>query len=251
MASSGLKPVVISGRNTVREFLLSGRGEPRELLLGAGADRRRLKDLVELAGNGEVSIREIPPQELERLAGTGSHQGVALKLGFWPYSRERDLPEVVSRGGGAPCILLLDHLKDVGNLGAIIRSAHLTGVDAVVMPAARAAPVTSAVVRASAGAAAHMDIFRVSNLTSAIKRLKDLGLWVYGLEAGGGTSILEADLKGPLAMVLGQEEKGLSRLVRENCDLIVHLPMAGCVGSYNASAAAAVALFEVMRQRMQ
>ncbi len=239
-------PLTVVGVNAVRALLESGRVKPREVLLKTGPPAPRLEELRALAGKRGVPVRAVPRETLDRMAGDEVHQGAAAILPEWPYLGEGDLTD---RADPKTFLLILDHLQDAGNMGAILRSAHLCGATGVVIPNARAVQVTAAVLRASAGAAAHLDIHRVANLVSAIRRLKEAGAWVFGLDAGGTRSLLKADLTVPLALVIGGEHQGLSRLVRERCDLVLSLPMAGRTGSFNASVAAGVALFEVMRQR--
>jgi 23S rRNA (guanosine2251-2'-O)-methyltransferase len=247
-----LKTITLSGLHTVGELIGSGRVKILEVIVKDGPRSEKVTEVLDEASRKGIPLRVASPEQIDSITGEAPRQNLAIRLKEWPYLHEKDLDAVLKKGeGSSPTFLLiLDHIQDVGNFGAIIRSAHLCGVTGVIVPSARAAPVTSAVVRSSAGAAIHVDIIRVANLPSTIRKLRKYGVWVFGLEAGEGESILDADMTVPLALVLGGEEKGLSRLVRKECDLLVHIPMAGKVGSFNVSVASAVGMFEVMRQRM-
>ncbi len=249
MAAGPLGPLALFGPHAVAAALSSERVQPRELLVREGAASPRIQEAAAKARSRGVPVRTVPREQLERMAGGGVHQGVALTVREWPARGEGELWEALGRTPGKPFLLVLDHLQDVGNLGAVLRSAWLTGVTGVVLPKARSAPLGPAALRASAGTAIFLDIFLVANLTGVIRRLKEEGVWVYGLEAGGNSSLLEADMTVPVALVLGAEHEGVSRLVRENCDLLLTIPMAAAGGSFNASVAAGIAMFEVLRQR--
>ncbi len=245
-----MSQVTVFGLNAVEAVLSSPRVPLIEVAVREGNLSGRLQELVSRAKAARVPVKRVGRDHLDRLAGPVVHQGVAAILREWPYLDDGDLFRGLASGPGKPFLLVLDHLHDVGNFGAIIRSAHLCGVGGIIVPKHRAAPVTSAVVRASAGAAAFVGICQVPNLSGTIRDLKKAGVWVFALEADEGPSLLETDLNVPLALVLGGEHGGISRLVRENCDQVTHLPMAGKTGSYNASVAAGIAMFEVMRQRL-
>lgn len=256
MAARGIDPVDIIGINAAGAAMSSSGLKPMELIVRKGSLSPRLKILVETAGEQGLPVRFADTAYLDRIAGGTVHQGVVLRIREWPYLDEAEMTAKIARACDPegmippPFLLLLDHIQDVGNLGAIIRSAYLCGVTGIVMPKTRAAPVTSAVVRSSAGTAALVDIFRVANLNGIIRKIKEAGLWVFGLEGECGESILDIDLTPPLALVLGGEHQGLSPLVRKNCDMLISIPMADRSFSYNASVAAAIVMFEAMRQRI-
>lgn len=243
------EPLVLAGFNAVLAALRSDRLEPVELTLRDERGRQRLAPLVEAARRRGVPVRTLSPERLDRLSGGEAHQGAVLTVRAWPYRDETDLSTIAGKEGEPAFLVILDHLQDVGNLGAVIRSAHLCGADGVVIPRDRAAQVTPAVVRASAGAAALTDVYRVTNVVQTVGKLKQAGVWVLGLDANGSRALPQADLTVPLALVLGGEHRGLSRLVRETCDELFRLPMRGVIGSFNASVAAGIALAEVLRQR--
>jgi 23S rRNA (guanosine2251-2'-O)-methyltransferase len=182
--------------------------------------------------------------ELTRLAGSPDHQGVVAEVDPYPYA---DPDSLLSQPDSL--IVALDQVQDPHNLGAVSRSAEAAGAAGLVIPARRSASVTAAAAKASSGAVEHLAIARVTNLAEWLARAKDAGAWIYGAEAGAKTSWSEADLTGKVVIVLGSEGRGLRRLVAERCDLLVSIPVGGRVGSLNVSAAAAVLLFEAVRQR--
>ncbi len=229
---------------------LHGRRTPHALLLAEGGRRSGVVgEILQLAGRRRLRAEERPAAELQDLVGPVNHQGVLLLADPYDYA---DFEAVTSAAAPAaePLYLLLDSLQDPQNFGTLLRSAEATGVTAVVIPEHRQVGVTPAVVNASAGAVEHLAVARVTNLNRAIKRLKETGVWVAGLEGAPGAAILwTADLRGPLALVVGGEGEGLSRLVREHCDYLLALPMLGRVASLNAAVAGSIALYEIVRQR--
>jgi 23S rRNA (guanosine2251-2'-O)-methyltransferase len=197
-----------------------------------------------------LEIQPVAVFELDRLCRSGNHQGVAAVVADYAYVELADILE----GGGdrklPPLLLLVDHVQDPQNLGSMLRSADAAGVNGVVIPRHRAASVTPAVVRASAGAAEHVKVAQVVNLHQAMLILREQGIRLIGLEgSSSSTPYEEADLTGPVGLVIGSEEEGLGKLVHNTCDLVVRLPMRGRVGSLNAAVAAAIALFEVRRRQ--
>jgi 23S rRNA (guanosine2251-2'-O)-methyltransferase len=227
---------VIYGVRPVVEALKSRRRKVFEVLDAVGDEG------VKKAAGG-VPVRKVSRSRVEELARGGVHQGVAARVGPYPYS---GLEEVLS--GPDPLVLVLDGVTDPRNLGAVLRAADGAGASGVVIPKDRAVGVTPVAVKASAGASEHARVARVTNLRRAIDRMKEAGLWVYAAEAGG-TSHTGLDLSGPVALVLGSEGRGVRRLVREGCDGAVSVPMLGAVESLNVSVAAAVLLYEARRQR--
>jgi 23S rRNA (guanosine2251-2'-O)-methyltransferase len=238
----------ICGINPVREALRARPDQVEELLLQPGA-HRRLEELAALAREAGVAIQSASHDRLARLADGASHQGVVARVSEFKYA---DLLDVVERARGAgrvPLLVLLDGIADPHNLGAIVRSAHALGADGVVIPQDRAAGVTAVVAKASAGAIEHCPVARVVNLSRAIGELQKEGFWVVAAAPDGTEPISGVDLTGPLALVLGSEGEGLRPLVRRHCDRVLQIPMEGELGSLNASAAAAIALYEIQRQR--
>ena len=240
---------VVLGRNPVLECLRAG--VPATALyvaLGADADER-LTESVQIAADAGISILEVPRHDLDRIATNGLHQGVALQVPPYPYSHPDDLLAAVTADGAPALLVALDNISDPRNLGAIVRSVAAFGGHGVLIPQRRSASVTAVAWRTSAGAAARLPVARATNLTRTLKAWADAGLQIVGLDADGDTTVDELDGSGPIVVVVGSEGKGLSRLVRETCDAVVSIPMAGPTESLNASVAAGVVLAEIARQR--
>ncbi|MBN1485718.1 MAG: 23S rRNA (guanosine(2251)-2'-O)-methyltransferase RlmB [Chloroflexia bacterium] len=240
------------GRNPIWECLRAGRRRLRRLLLAQGVQRNpRVEEIVGLARQHACPIEQRAKNELSRLCRSGQHQGLVLETGDYPY---RALEEIVAEAhvaGSAALILLLDRLQDPQNVGTLLRTAEAVGVQGVVLPQHRAASITPAVVKASAGATEHLSIAQETNLARTVEQLKGAGLWVLGLEEGEDAVLYtEVDWDRPLVLVVGSEGSGLRRLVRERCDGLVRLPMRGKIASLNASVAGSVMLYEVWRSRL-
>jgi 23S rRNA (guanosine2251-2'-O)-methyltransferase len=236
--------MIVYGINPVLEALRAGR--VKELRIDAGKSSDRLRQLLDLAGEQHVRVRQVPPDVLDRDAQRGVHQGVVAEVAqVDSYS----VGELVQSARTAALIVVLDGIEDPHNLGAILRTADAAGVDGVVVQSRRSAALGGAAAKASAGAVAHVRIAEVVNVARAIEELKELGVWTVGL-AGEATTAYDAiDFTLPTALVLGAEGTGLRRLVRERCDHLAAIPMQGHVGSLNVSVAAGITLFEAMRQR--
>ncbi|MER3545805.1 MAG: 23S rRNA (guanosine(2251)-2'-O)-methyltransferase RlmB [Chloroflexota bacterium] len=235
---------VLYGRNAVYESLRAGRRAFHRLLLAEGLHPdERLRHIQRLAAAYHVPIHVVTRAELGRIAG-GHHQGVALEAGPYPYVTLEDILQHAAALGQPPLVLILDLLQDPQNLGTLIRTAEAVGVHGVVIQERRAAAVTPAVVRASAGAVEHMRVAQVTNLVRAMEHLKAQGLWLVGLEATPEARPYDqVDLSGPLGLVVGSEGAGPRRLVRKTCDLLVRLPMRGKVTSLNAAVAGSIVLY--------
>lgn len=242
---------LIYGRQPVREMLRAQRRQAFKLLLAHAVKTTGIVgEILALARQARVPVQLVNRQELDKLSGGANHQGLAAEVSGYPYVELGDLLTAAKQEGAPPFVLLLDHLQDPQNLGSLLRSAEAVGVHGVVIPDRRATGVTPAAVRASAGAAEHLRVVRVTNLVRAMEVLKAEGVWLAGLDPVPGAEFYtEADLSGSLGLVLGSEGQGLSRLVRESCDFLVMLPMRGQIESLNASAAGAIALYEAYRQR--
>ena len=238
----------VLGRNPVLECLRAG--VPATALfvaLGTEADER-LTESVNRAADRGIAILEVPRNDLDRMTTNGLHQGIALQMPPYQYAHPDDL--LTAALNAPPALLVaLDNISDPRNLGAIVRSAAAFAGHGVLIPQRRSASVTAVAWRTSAGAAARIPVARATNLTRTLKDWADRGLRVVGLDAGGDTLLDEFDATDPLVVVVGSEGKGLSRLVRENCDAVVSIPMAGVGESLNASVAAGVVLAEISRQR--
>ena len=240
----------VEGRHAVRELLLAGTRRTREVVLAGDLDAAPIIDeIIDLADEAKVPIREIARSKFESMTRTEGSQGV---LALAQPLRPTELSELMKpeRDGTAPFLLLLDGITDPGNLGAILRTAECAGVTGVVLPRHRAAHVTPTVAKAAAGAVEHLRMALVAGLPAAMAILQKGGVWTVGLDAGGDRSIHDLPVAAePIALVLGAEGPGLSRLVRERCDAVASIPLTGVLDSLNVSAAAAVACFEVVRRR--
>ncbi|CAA0081131.1 putative tRNA/rRNA methyltransferase [Mycolicibacterium vanbaalenii] len=240
---------IVLGRNPVLECLRAG-APATALYVALGTDSdERLTEAVQLAADKGISILEVPRHDLDRIAANGMHQGLALQVPPYDYAHPDDLLAESKRDAAPPLLVALDNISDPRNLGAIIRSVAAFGGHGVLIPQRRSASVTAVAWRTSAGAAARLPVARATNLNRTLKQWADSGLQVVGLDADGDTAIDEIVGDGPVVVVVGSEGKGLSRLVRQNCDAVVSIPMAGPTESLNASVAAGVVLAEIARQR--
>ncbi len=237
----------VVGRNAVLELLKSGRFVDK-LFVRKGEAEGSLIVIIATAKEKGIPVIETEKTKLDALSGGLAHQGVVAMAARKEYCSLSDILHIAEQRGEPPFLLLCDGVDDPGNLGALIRCAEGAGVHGVVIAKRRSVGTTAAVDKSSAGALEHMAVAKVSNLSFAIEELKKKGLWIYGAEAGG-KSCYGTDMKGPLAVVVGSEGRGLSRLVAEKCDFIVSIEMYGKVNSFNVSCAAAVILCEAARQR--
>lgn len=245
---SGIKNDIIEGRNAVIEALRAGRAMDK-IFIARGDVDRTLGHIASSAREKGIVVVECDRRKLDFMSQTHAHQGVIALAAVREYSTVDDIFAVAREKGEAPFIIVCDEISDPHNLGAIIRSAECAGAHGLIIPKRRSAGLTAVVDKASAGAAEHAVIARIPNIPAAIKDLKDRGVWIYGTAAGGSSDLWHTDFTGPLALVIGSEGDGMGRLVSESCDFIVSLPMKGQVSSLNASAAAAIVMYEVLRQR--
>jgi len=240
----------VVGLNAVRSALKHGADQVSVLAVDAARHDRRLQELIDSAKTAGIRVEPMAREALDRLAGGASHQGAVATV-LAPASRdEAGLHALLDELDRPPFLLVLDGVQDPHNLGACLRSADAAGVDAVIAPRDRAVGLTPVVCKVASGAAESVPFFQVTNLARTLEQLRDRWrVWVVGTAGESETLLYGADLRGPLALVLGGEGKGLRRLTREHCDLLVRLPMAGVVESLNVSVAAGVCLFEAVRQR--
>jgi 23S rRNA (guanosine2251-2'-O)-methyltransferase len=240
---------VVLGRNPVLECLRA-RVPATALYVALGADAdERLTESVRIAADSGISILEVPRHDLDRIAANGLHQGVALQVPPYSYAHPDDVLASATHGADPALLVALDNISDPRNLGAIVRSVAAFAGHGVLIPQRRSASVTAVAWRTSAGAAARVPVARATNLNRTLKNWADAGLQVVGLDADGDTTIDQLDGTVPTVVIVGSEGKGLSRLVRENCDTVVSIPMAGPMESLNVSVAAGVVLAEIARQR--
>lgn len=242
---------LLYGRNAVREALQDGRRRAIRLLIADGVKAEgsdTLTEAIALAKKAGVQVENTPRDRLDQMTAGANHQGVALEASPYPYADFDDLLASLDATTN-PLLLALDHLQDPQNVGTLLRAAEAVGVAAVLLPNRRAASITPAVSNSSAGAVEHLQIAEITNLPRAIEQLQAKGVWVAGLDEEGKQLFEQADLTGPLLVVVGSEGSGLQRLTREHCDFLLRLPMRGKVASLNAAVAGSIALYEALRQR--
>lgn len=246
-----MSDLVIFGRQPVSEALLAD-SPLRKIFIAHGTGGSNVSDLLKAAEARKIPLQTRPRQELDRLAKTDKHQGVVALMPGVDYVDCENILERAQRDprGHKTALLLLDGVEDPRNLGAILRVAECAGVHGVVLTKRRCAEVTAVAIKTSAGAAFHLPVAQVTNLAVTIDFLKQQGMWIVGLEEKAKESIYALDASLPLAIVMGSEGHGLHRLVRDKCDFLYHIPMAGKVDSLNVSTAAAVVCFEMVRQRL-
>ena len=239
----------IYGRHPVAELLRRSPQEVHRVYLAVSAQTGRLKDLVREAGRHGIQVVEVSRRSLGDMVGDVAHQGVVAMVARFRYREVEDILGVAQQRDEAPLVVILDQVQDPHNLGSLIRSSFALGAHGVIIPKDRACEVTPTVVKTSAGATAHLAVARVTNLRRTIEDLKQAGLWVFGMAADGDRAAEDSDLAQPLALVIGSEGKGLRRLVAQACDVLIKIPMAGDLGSLNASVAGGICLYEAARQR--
>ena len=240
---------VIEGRNAVTEAIRAGVAIDKIYLLKGEGDSA-LGHIASAAREQGVVVVNTDRRKLDAMSRTHAHQGVIALAAVREYASVDDILAAAQAKNEPPLIVVCDELSDPHNLGAVIRTADAAGAHGVIIPKRRSAGLTAVVGKTSAGAVAHVPVARVPNLPALLKELKEAGVWVFGTAAEGTSTLYQADLKGPAAIVIGSEGDGMGRLVAENCDFTVSIPMFGKINSLNASAAAAVLLYEAVRQRM-
>jgi 23S rRNA (guanosine2251-2'-O)-methyltransferase len=226
-----------AGVSIDKVFIIKGEADPA------------IRYIASTARAAGAAVVDADRRKLDAMSSTHAHQGVIAQAAYAEYATIGDILDAAAKRGEAPLVVLCDGIEDPHNLGAIIRSCEAAGAHGIIIPKRRSAGTTAAVAKASSGAVYHIPIARVSNLVSAITELKKLGVWIYGASAGGETPLWESDLTGPAAIVIGSEGAGIGRLVSENCDYNVSIPMFGKISSLNASVSAAILLYEALRQR--
>ena len=239
---------LIEGRNAVIEALRAGRPIDK-IYIQKGETDKTLGHIASTAKDAGIVVVDADRRKLDFMSRTHAHQGVIALAAIKDYCSVSDILAIAKERNEPPFIVMCDEISDPHNLGAVIRSAECVGAHGVIIPKRRSAGLTSIVEKTSAGAVEHVAVARVANLASAIEELKAAGVWVYGTAADGANPLWKTDLTGPACFVIGSEGAGIGRLVREKCDFLVSIPMKGKVSSLNASAAAAVLLYEALRQR--
>ena len=239
---------IIEGRNAVIEALRVGTAIDK-IYLAKGETDKTLGHIASKARDAGIVVVEADRRKLDGMSRTHAHQGVIALAAVREYATVESILAAATEKGEPPLLVVCDEISDPHNLGAILRTAECAGAHGVIIPKRRSAGLTAIVGKTSAGAVSYMPVARVSNLPATLEELKKKGVWVYGTAAEGTTSLYDADLKGPAAIVIGSEGSGMGRLVREKCDFLVSIPMKGRISSLNASAAAAILLYEAVRQR--
>lgn len=240
---------IIAGRNPVNEALKSNR-EINYILISRGNNSGSILPIVAMAKNKGIPIKECNSKKLDFMCSGAPHQGIIAVAASYKYSELEDIFDLSKSRGEDPFIIIADEIEDPHNLGAIIRSAECAGAHGIIIPKRRSSSLTYVVSKASAGAIEYIPIVRVTNIASTLDDLKKRGIWIYGADMDGQTCY-NTDLTGPVALVVGNEGKGISRLVKEKCDIILSLPVKGNISSLNASVAAGVLMYEILRQKSQ
>ena len=239
---------MIEGRNAVLEAFRSGKTVDKLFVLD-GCQDGPVKTITREAKKQNTIIHYVAKERLDQLSETGKHQGVIAQAAAYRYAEVEDRLKLAEEKGEPPFLFILDGIEDPHNLGAIIRTANLAGAHGVIIPKRRAVGLTSTVAKTSAGALNYTPVAKVTNISATIEELKQKGIWFVCADMGG-ESMYRLDLKGPIGLVIGNEGEGVSRLVREKCDFIASIPMKGDIDSLNASVAAGVLAYEIVRQRM-
>ncbi|WP_167628833.1 23S rRNA (guanosine(2251)-2'-O)-methyltransferase RlmB [Listeria valentina] len=237
----------IGGRNPVLEALRSGR-EIQQILVAEGSNKGVMQQVVRLAKERKIDVRFVPKVKIDKVA-EGAHQGVAAQVAAYHYYELDDLFKRAEEKGEQPFFIILDELEDPHNLGSIMRTADAVGAHGIIIPKRRSVSLTQTVAKASTGAIEYIPVVRVTNISQTMEELQKRGLWIFGTDASGSSDYRTMDAELALALVIGSEGKGMSRLVREKCDFLIHLPMIGKVTSLNASVAASLLMYEVYRKR--
>ena len=240
---------IIVGRNAVLEALKTGRTINKLYLLD-GAKGGSMGEITMLAKEAGSLIEFVPREKLDDMSCGMRHQGVAAQVSPVDFHTLEEVLASAKEKGQTPFLLLLDELQDPQNVGALLRTADAAGVHGVLLPQRRSCPLNATVAKTSAGAIEYIPVVKIGNVSQTIENLKKMGFWVIGADMAGEEPYFEANLTGPIVVVVGAEGKGLTRLVKENCDILVSIPMAGGISSLNASVAGAILIYEVVRQRM-
>ncbi len=238
---------LLGGKNPVVEALRSGR-ELNKIWIAEGINKKSVGEILSLAQEAKVIVQYVPKKKLDSLLDS-NHQGVVAAVAAYRYAELDDIFDVAAKRGEDPLILVLDELEDPHNLGSILRTADATGVHGVIIPRRRSVGLTAVVAKASTGAIEYIPVVRVNNLSQTVSQLKDRGVWIAGTDALGSQDYRTMDATLPLAIIIGSEGKGMSRILKESCDFLYHLPMVGQVTSLNASVAASLLMYEVLRKR--
>lgn len=241
---------IVEGRNAVVEVLSNDDRTIESILINNSSVKSSLSKIYKLAKEKKVVIKEVDKQKLNSLSKTGNHQGVIAIVSSYEYSSVADMLELAKEREEDPFIIILDEIEDPHNFGSIIRTAEIVGAHGIIIPKRRNVSVTPTVYRTSVGAVEHMKIAKVTNINSTIDQLKESGIWVYGADIKGKSYCHNTNLSGPIALVIGSEGRGISKLTLKKCDVLVKIPMVGKINSLNASVAGGILMYEVLRQKL-
>ena len=238
----------IIGRNSVLEALKSGRAI-NKIMVAKGERQGSIREIIGLARENKLVVQEVEISKLDSMTKGQKHQGVLATVPPVAYAEMEDILAKATESEEAPFIVLLDELEDPHNLGAILRTADAAGVHGVLIPKRRSCPLSGTVAKTSAGAVEYVPVARIGNVSQTLEELKKAGMWVVGADMDGEKNYYEADLTGPIVVVVGSEGKGMGRLTKEHCDFVVRIPMLGKINSLNASVACSLLLYEIVKQR--
>ncbi|OOB75964.1 RNA methyltransferase [Clostridium haemolyticum] len=241
---------LIEGRNAVIEALKSDR-TVEYVMIAKGSVTGSINKVVAIAKDKGIVIKEVDRKKLDSMSITGSHQGVIAIVTPYQYCEVEDILKCAEEKGEDPFILILDEIEDPHNLGSIMRTAEICGVHGIIIPKRRNVGITPTVYKTSAGATEYMRVAKVANLNRAIDNIKEKGIWVYGADMSGESYCFQTNFKGAVALVIGSEGRGVSKLTKEKCDVLVKIPMVGNITSLNASVAAGIMMYEVLKQKME
>ncbi|MGE5627761.1 MAG: 23S rRNA (guanosine(2251)-2'-O)-methyltransferase RlmB [Solirubrobacterales bacterium] len=247
------KPIredIVEGRNAVIETLKSDR-TIEQIFVAKGDVSGSINVIMALAKEKKIVVKEVDRKKLDQMTQTGSHQGVIAQVTPFVYSEVENIISYAKKRGEDPFIIILDEIEDPHNLGSIIRTAEACGVHGIIIPKRRNVGVTPVVYKSSAGACEHMRIAKVTNINSTIDMLKKAGIWVYGADMNAKEFCYNTDMKGPAALVIGSEGRGISKLTMSKCDVMVKIPMVGKISSLNASVAGGILIYEILKQRLK
>lgn len=238
---------IIMGRNPVLEALKSER-DINKIMIAEGSQKGSMQQIIAIANERKVFLQFVPKKKIDQMV-EGNHQGVVAQVAAYQYAELDDLFALATKRNEAPFFLILDELEDPHNLGSIMRTADATGAHGIIIPKRRAVGLTSTVAKASTGAIEYIPVARVTNLSRTVEELKERGLWIVGTDAKGSDDYRNLDGNMPIGIIIGSEGKGMSRILKEKCDFLIHMPMVGKVTSLNASVAAGLLMYEVYRKR--
>ena len=245
-----LREDIVEGRNAVIETLKSDRTID-QILVAKGDVSGSINMILALAKETGIVVKEVDRKKLDQMSMTGSHQGVIAQVTPFKYSGIEDILDYAAKRNEKPFLIILDEIEDPHNFGSIVRTADACGVHGIIIPKRRNVGVTPVVFKTSAGACEHMKIAKVTNINAAIDSLKKKGIWIYGADMHGRKYCYDADIKGAIALVIGSEGRGISKLTKDKCDVLIKIPMVGKISSLNASVAGGIMMYEILKQKMK